>query len=71
MLATQRGSIKDAELRIRVGHELRDVFSGACQQVNDPSSLVPCQHMRSIVEEAEQTTANKQKGEAKVKADNN
>ena len=60
--------MKDAGMRIRVEQELRDAFVAACQKMDVPAAQVLRQHMRVIVDEAAQTTANKQKKVAKVKS---
>ena len=60
--------MKDAGMRIRVEQELRDAFVAACQKMDVPAAQVLRQHMRVIVEKAEQTTSNKQKNAAKVKS---
>jgi hypothetical protein len=67
-LATRRGSMKDAGMRIRVEQELRDAFVAACQKMDVPAAQVLRKHMRVIVDEVAQTTANKQKKVAKVKS---
>jgi hypothetical protein len=60
--------MKDAGMRIRVEQELRDAFVAACQKMDVPAAQVLRQHMRVIVDEAAQITANKQKNAAKVKS---
>jgi hypothetical protein len=60
--------MKDAGMRIRVEQELRDAFVAACQKMDVPAAQVLRKHMRVIVDEVAQTTANKQKKVAKVKS---
>jgi hypothetical protein len=67
-LATLKGSMKDAGMRIRVEQELRDAFVAACQKMDVPAAQVLRQHMRVVVEKVEQAAANKQKNAAKVKS---
>ncbi len=42
--------MKDAGMRIRVEHELRDAFLAACQQMDVPAAQVLRQHMKAVVE---------------------
>jgi len=51
--------MKDAGMRIRVEHELRDAFVAACQQMDIPAAQVLRQHMKAVVEKV---------GKSKVKA---
>ncbi len=42
--------MKDAGMRIRVEHVLRDAFLAACQQMDVPAAQVLRQHMKAVVE---------------------
>ncbi len=53
--------MKDAGMRIRVEHELRDAFVAACQKMEVPAAQVIREHMKSIVSQMEQSKTHTQK----------
>ena len=50
--------MKDAGMRIRVEHELRDAFVAACQKLDVPAAQVLREHMKKVVLQANRHTNN-------------